>query len=207
MSIRAIQTVLDESTHKGSARLLMVVLANYAHDDGRYAFPSVATMTKYTKLTRRNVQLLLRKLEASGELAEMGIHNSGTTIYRLVLPGFAEGGVKFSSAKRTGASPPSAPGVKSGSAGAKPASPDPSVNHQEPEEDGIPPVSPAAENGPDPWRVLRRLYVPGRAGAAAYAAERAAILAGDPPAAVVSARLAAAISVAKRLGVNGRGAG
>lgn len=140
MSIRAIQTVLDESQHKGSALLLMVILANYAHDDGAYAFPSVGTMTRYTRLTRRNVQLLLRKLEESGELAEMGIHNSGTVIYRLVLPGFSKGGVNFTPPKRRGAKPTSGGGDQGITGGASPATPDPSVNPNEPS-GGITPLS------------------------------------------------------------------
>jgi hypothetical protein len=42
MSIRCITDVLDKSQHKGSARLLMVVIADFANDDGE-AFPSIAT--------------------------------------------------------------------------------------------------------------------------------------------------------------------
>jgi hypothetical protein len=135
MSIKAIQAVLDESQHKGSALLLMVILANYAHDDGTYAFPSVATMTRYTRLTRRNVQLLLRKLEESGELAEMGIHNSGTVIYRLVLPALSKGGVKFTPPKKQGAKPASDGGDQGITGGASLVTPDPSSNQQEPSED------------------------------------------------------------------------
>jgi len=135
MSIRAIQVVLDESQHKGSALLLMIVLANHAHDDGRWAFPSVNTMTRYTRLTRRNVQLLLRKLEESGELAPMGVHNSGTHIYRLILPGFSEGGVKFTPPLKRGAKSSAAGGDPGDAGGAIPTTPDPSVNHQEPSEE------------------------------------------------------------------------
>jgi hypothetical protein len=132
MSIKAIQVVLDESRHKGSALLLMVVLANYAHDDGTYAFPSVATMTRYTRLTRKNVQLLLRKLEQSGELTSMGIHTSGTTIYRLVLPGLSRGGVKFTPPRKKGASPATQRGVTNDAPPASPATPDPSSNRYDP---------------------------------------------------------------------------
>jgi hypothetical protein len=140
MSIKAIQVVLDESKHKGSALLLLIVLANHAHDDGRWAFPSVNTMTRYTRLTRRNVQLLLRKLEESGELAPMGVHNSGTHIYRLILPGFSEGGVKFTPAKKRGAQSSARGGDPSDAGGAIPMTPEPSVNHPEPSR-GLTPIS------------------------------------------------------------------
>lgn len=135
MTWKATQVVLEESKHKGSALLLLLILANHAHEDGRYAFPSVATMARYTRMGRRNVQTLLRKLEASGELQEMGIHNSGTVIYRIVLPGLERGGAKFAPPAKKGAQARSPGGDQAITGGAITDSPEPSVNQQEPSED------------------------------------------------------------------------
>jgi hypothetical protein len=132
MSIKAMQAVLDESKQKGSTLLLLLILANYAHDDGTYAFPSVDTMARYTRLKKRNVYLLLNKLKESGELAEMGTHTSGTIIYRIILRGLTGGGVKFTSAKSTGVQPGSRRGDPGYTTGVIETTPDPSSNQQEP---------------------------------------------------------------------------
>lgn len=129
MSVKASSIVWAESKQKGAALLMLLALADYAHDDGSYAFPSVQTLTKKTRMTRRNVQLLLRKLEDAGEIMPMGIHNSGTVIYRLLLPGFGERGVKFTRGDQGDAG-----GRKDYAGGAIIASPDPSLNDQQPSE-------------------------------------------------------------------------
>jgi hypothetical protein len=185
MSIKAMQTVLDESKQKGSILLLLLVLANYAHDDGTYAFPSVDTMARYTRLKKRNVYLLLNKLKESGELAEMGIHNSGTVIYRIVLPGLTGGGVKFTSPKSTGVQPRSRGGDRGDTGGVIPAAPDPSSNHQQPSED----AEGVKRRLADLYRLLPQ---------AAWERTTTALHRGDPDAATLRARVESAISEAKR---------
>lgn len=56
------QDVVRES----SARFVLVCLAHHANQDGTNAFPSVATMVKYTGLSERTVRGALRLLESSG---------------------------------------------------------------------------------------------------------------------------------------------
>ncbi len=78
------QLVLDKSKQKGSALLLEVIIANFAHDDGKGAWPSVETLAAYIRMTERNTQLLLRKIENSGEIRTVeGGGPYGTNAYEI----------------------------------------------------------------------------------------------------------------------------
>ena len=68
MSIKVSTYVWEHSKQKGTALLLMLAIADHAHDDGGGAYPSVQTLAKKSRTTTRNVRLLLPKLEAAGEL-------------------------------------------------------------------------------------------------------------------------------------------
>ena len=109
MSIRVMTTVWDQSTAEGSALLLLLAIADHAHDDGTGAWPSVDALAKKTRQTPRNTQFLLRRLERLGELVtEIGAGPHGCNAYRIVL-----GDEKFSGVKS------STPGVKSSASGVK----------------------------------------------------------------------------------------
>ncbi|MEV6641099.1 helix-turn-helix domain-containing protein [Amycolatopsis sp. NPDC051371] len=68
MSIEAISWALNEapipSDRRDASSLAMVLvgLANHADPDGRNAFPSNATLTRYTRLSERSVRNILREL-------------------------------------------------------------------------------------------------------------------------------------------------
>src|SRR3990167_6337137 len=92
MSIKVMDAVFERSTAKGSALLLQVSIADHAHDDGAGAWPSVARLAKKTRLSRRQVQRLLRGLEEDGELViDKGAGPNGAHLMT-VRPG----GVKMS---------------------------------------------------------------------------------------------------------------
>lgn len=67
MSWEATNTVVKKSIQKGSARLMMLVLGNYADKFG-FAWPGIKSLAADTKLSERNIQYLEPKLVASGEL-------------------------------------------------------------------------------------------------------------------------------------------
>lgn len=91
MSWQATTAVLRHSKAKGSERLLMLCIANYAGEDGAGAFPSNATLCEDSKLTERAVRYIMRKLEGSGELGvEKSAGPNGTNKYTILLP-FADG--------------------------------------------------------------------------------------------------------------------
>lgn len=70
MSIEAISWALNDApipTNRrdaSSLAMVLVGLANHADPDGRNAFPSNATLTRYTRLSERSVRGILRELTA-----------------------------------------------------------------------------------------------------------------------------------------------
>lgn len=101
MSVRVTAQVWAQSKAKGSALLLLLAIADYANDSD-VAWPSVETLSRKIRMTRRNTQLLLRQLEESGELeVHSGAGPSGTHLYRVALTESVQDmkGVNFSPAQ------------------------------------------------------------------------------------------------------------
>lgn len=90
MSLRVMSWVLDESPAKLGPRLVLLVLAEYAHDDGSKAFPSVATIQRKARMSERGTRDALRKLEGDGLIRCVGATKSGTRIYTVIGPFNAE---------------------------------------------------------------------------------------------------------------------
>ena len=68
MSFQAIRAVLDRSEAKGSARLLLLILAEHLNQNTRRCDPSVATRAREGKTSRRTIPRLLAQLKAAGEI-------------------------------------------------------------------------------------------------------------------------------------------
>lgn len=60
--------VWERSAAKGSALLLLLAIADHAHDDGTGAWPSQAMLAAKTRLSVRQVRRLTVTLEGAGEL-------------------------------------------------------------------------------------------------------------------------------------------
>lgn len=85
MSIVVVNEVLDSSRSKGSARVLMIVLAEQAGEDG-LCWPGLTRLARRVNATERNIQLITRDLEEMGELiVDYGSGRGNTNLYR-VLP-------------------------------------------------------------------------------------------------------------------------
>ena len=91
MSVESLAIVLHHSRARGTAKLVLVGIANHDGDGG--AFPKIATLAKYANVHPRRV---MEALKALGELGEIIIHqNDGGTartpehvrpnLYELVL--------------------------------------------------------------------------------------------------------------------------
>lgn len=78
MSIEAMTLVLHHSQASGAAQMILMGIANHQGDGG--AWPSIATLAKYGKVSERRVQQVIRELEESGELHidTMGGVDTGT---------------------------------------------------------------------------------------------------------------------------------
>lgn len=69
MSVQAMAWAMSQTlTRHPPSRHVLLILANYAGQDGQAAFPSVATLAGHTGLAERTVQSCLKKLEACGAI-------------------------------------------------------------------------------------------------------------------------------------------
>lgn len=99
MSVHVSAYVWEHSTHKGTELLLMLAIADIAHKNG-IAFPSVSTLARFIRMSDRNTQRVLSKLERSGELKiKRNGGPKGTHLFQVVinttLPLFSDGGDKL----------------------------------------------------------------------------------------------------------------
>jgi hypothetical protein len=161
MSIEVMTAVWDYSTAYGGDLLILLAVANYADVNGR-AYPSVKTLAQRGRMTERNAQYCIRKLEALGELkVERNGGPHGVHVFQILLQGAnfsgckvfthqkkrnrnkeltSEKGEKFSGVKTVRGETHFAGGVK-------PISPEPSL---EPKEEKENPVSANAETSLSP---------------------------------------------------------
>jgi hypothetical protein len=86
MSIKMMTHVWEHSKHKGSELLTLLAVADDANDNGS-AHPSIKRLAQKTRLTERNVQLVIHKLQRSGELViDQGIGPHGCNLYTIETP-------------------------------------------------------------------------------------------------------------------------
>lgn len=73
--------VLRESEAHLGDRLVLLVLADHAREDGTSAWPSIETIAHQSRLSERQARRCLRNLEEAGEIVETGKSRKGTHIY------------------------------------------------------------------------------------------------------------------------------
>ena len=77
MSVESMAIALHHSRSKGTAKVVLLGIANHDGDGG--AYPTVATLAKYANVSRANVQKALTKLESLGEIQIMEVVRSGVS--------------------------------------------------------------------------------------------------------------------------------
>lgn len=87
MSVHVTSWVLKHSDTKLGPRLVLLVIADHASDDGTRSWCSVETLGHEARLSRRAVQEALRRLEADGSIVETGKGPKGTHEYAVVMGG------------------------------------------------------------------------------------------------------------------------
>jgi Helix-turn-helix domain len=90
--------------------LVLIAIADYAHDDGTGAYPSEHTIAKLARLSERGVRYALRRLEAGGIIVveqKGGIGN----VYRVVMTPANAAGVPRQTATGTPANHDRNPGT------------------------------------------------------------------------------------------------
>lgn len=86
MSIHVMSWVLRNSEERVSGRrLVLLVLADHAHEDGRCSWPSVGTIAQEARMSERGVRYALRKLEESGRILRDGWSRHQTASYRIIM--------------------------------------------------------------------------------------------------------------------------
>lgn len=68
MSVQAQSWVIKNSKHKGSALLVLLMIANHAHSDGTNAFPSFKLLAEECRMSQRQIIRIVAFLEKSGEI-------------------------------------------------------------------------------------------------------------------------------------------
>ncbi len=58
MSIKVASYTWEHSQHKGSALLLLLAIADHAHEDGGGAYPSIGTLAAKIRMTPRLINLM-----------------------------------------------------------------------------------------------------------------------------------------------------
>lgn len=66
MSVESVAVVLHHSAASGTAKNVLIGIANHDGDGG--SWPSIASLAKYARVTERNVQVAIRKLVKLGEI-------------------------------------------------------------------------------------------------------------------------------------------
>ncbi len=92
MSIRVLAWALrDAPVTNRTDLLVLIAIADHAHDDGGGAYPSVGTLAGMARCSARSVETALTRLKASGVLA-VEERAGKTSVYRvLITPAGAAG--------------------------------------------------------------------------------------------------------------------
>ena len=86
MSIHVADWVWHHSIHKGTALLLMLAIADHAHDDGGGAYPSIDALAQKIRMSPRQVKRVVQQLVVSGELeVDENAGPRGCHIYRITM--------------------------------------------------------------------------------------------------------------------------
>src|SRR6266545_1175384 len=79
------QWVIQHSVHQGGEFLTLLMLANHAGSDGWECWPSVSFLASECRLSPRQIQRNLRRLEAGGEITmKHGGGPHGTHLYQVL---------------------------------------------------------------------------------------------------------------------------
>lgn len=132
MSAEAVTVVLHHSKAAGAAKLVLWGIANHHSDAG--AWPAIATLAKYSSVSERRVQQIIRELVELGEIAVeeqggLGQHQYKTNRYHILIqcPADCDGSLNHKTGVKSGASAVQSSAVRGeaqSQSGVKPISPE-----------------------------------------------------------------------------------
>jgi hypothetical protein len=86
MGYKAVQRVMQHSRSKGSARLVLMVIATHADDKSLQCFPGRDLLCRESAMEERNLTYAIKKLESLGELrVNRGNGNGNQSHYQLTF--------------------------------------------------------------------------------------------------------------------------
>lgn len=85
MSVEALTWVFKHSEATLAERLVLLALADYAHDDGTMAFPRVAKLALKARVSERTVERCLQSLVEAGRIEQTGATKRGVKAWRIVM--------------------------------------------------------------------------------------------------------------------------
>lgn len=85
MSVAALSWVLEHSDARLADRLVLLSLADHAKSDGTCSWPSIDTIARHARISRRQAQYSLASLEESGAIVRTGVSRAGTTIWTVAM--------------------------------------------------------------------------------------------------------------------------
>ena len=129
MALNVLTWVFYNSPTVKSDRLVLLALADNAHDDGAGAYPSVETLARKAGLSKRATQYALRSLEEVGAIEEVGKSRYGTTEWCVVMGGAPFAPPALGTAK--GVQNGDGGGARTGPLGVQALAPEPSVGTAE----------------------------------------------------------------------------
>ena len=85
MSVQLMARVWTLSKHRGTELLTLLAIADFANEQG-IAYPAVSTLASKCRMGQRRMQIILAKLEASGEVRVRKQRGpGGTNVYKINL--------------------------------------------------------------------------------------------------------------------------
>lgn len=87
MSARVSGWVWDHATVKSGDLVVLLALADNAHDDGTGAYPSQAHLAKKARMTERQVRNCLKSLEEKSLIRRQGSTAGGVVVWAVVMTG------------------------------------------------------------------------------------------------------------------------
>jgi hypothetical protein len=168
MSIRVMTAVWDHAAVSGGDMLVLLAMADFAHDDGAGVYPLQSTLAAKARMSERNLRYCLEALEEKGYIERIG--KRGTRTLWRVEPNPANIATRQPASAQSGnglpTEPLGEPSVEEGSI--EPSSSEPladvvkeSLRPTSTNGNGTPPPSPAAPPspgpGPGPFALCRRL--------------------------------------------------
>lgn len=104
--------VFKHSEAQLASRLVLLVLADHAKDDGSSSWPSVATIASEARVNERTVQRCLRELADAGHITKTGESRTGTSVWTVHMGPGGRQSVTPASVHLTGGTAPPEPSLE-----------------------------------------------------------------------------------------------